>query len=157
MPNKNFTLILNCFKQACGVKVSVNDQGKVFDNFYSWDKEQQDTLLAGYLTAKSASTHCLAAQKHRDLQWKYSVKCNGTPTSICHKFVLDLYEKSLRVTQVKEDPIQIIQTELKKCGIYQESTLPYSPVVILTNLEKKHSKLYFENPNFNLALPQRWK
>lgn len=163
VPSKNFTLILNCCKQSCGVEVCANDQENLFNSFYSCNKEQQDTMFAGCLTAKSASTHCVNAQKHRDIQWKYAVKCNGTPINVCRQFLLNLYqisEKRLRIIQGK---VLSGSTFTEKRGSHTNRPNKIEEEVWVLAREhlalfpsrhshyarEKTSKEYFENPNLS--------
>lgn len=163
-PKKTFSIVLNCCKVGCGNNINGNDQQTLFNQFYnSASKEQQDTLLAGFLKSHSAKTHEVGASKKRDVIWKYLVKVHGTDNSVCRQFVLTLFqitEKRLRVIQQKvfsgdsfnekrgthaNRPLKI-NDEVWEMAKSHLATIPSRESHYSRNKSKKR---YFENPNLN--------
>lgn len=105
VPSKDFILVSECCKNRCYEHFPLQDQCNLFDSFYNGqNKALQDAYLSACMTLSANINIGNNQKKPRLKTWSYSMKQNGTQVMVCQKFLLTIFQisvKRLRVIQSK--------------------------------------------------------
>ena len=159
-------MVSECCTTKCCEKLPLENQIELFDSFYNGQvKSLQDAMLSKYMELKGEPKRkTMNPKKQREHTWLYNVFVGGAKIQVCRKFILNLFQISIKRLRVIQQKMLLNESFEEKRGTH--SNRPRNITDDVTELMGEHlasiphdeshyckaksNLLYFDNTLLNI-------